>query len=73
MKDKINVVEIPMRNDVLSSPMSLIEMDLKSKLINYNCHEVDQWCLLNTGLEFDKYGKMRPMTLMMQQASQRPQ
>ncbi len=60
-KEKLRIKEIPMRNDVLSSPMSLIEMDLKQKLINYNQNPVDEWCFLNTGLEFDKYGKMKPI------------
>lgn len=62
-KDELRIAEIPMRHEVLSSPMSQIEIDLRAKNINYNGHPIDAWCLLNTGVEFDKRGKMRPIKI----------
>lgn len=41
---------------VMSSPMKLVEADLKSKLINYNGNEMDKWCLSNASMEMDNLG-----------------
>lgn len=43
---------------VMSSPMKLVEADLKSKLINYNQNAMDKWCLGNAAMEMDNYGNV---------------
>lgn len=43
---------------VMSSPMKLVEADLKSKLINYNGNEMDKWCLGNSAMEIDGLGNV---------------
>lgn len=41
---------------VMSPPLRLVEADFKSRLINYNMHPVDTWCLGNASLEVDGTG-----------------
>lgn len=36
---------------VLSSPMRLVEADLKDALVNYNDNPIDKWCLTNTAIK----------------------
>ena len=43
---------------VMSSPMKLVEADLKSKLINYNGNDMDKWCLSNASMEMDGLGNI---------------
>lgn len=43
---------------VLSSPMKLVEADLKSQMINYNQNEMDKWCLGNAAMEMDNLGNV---------------
>ena len=43
---------------VMSSPMKLVEADLKSQLINYNQNEMDKWCLSNASMEMDNLGNV---------------
>ena len=43
---------------VMSSPMKLVEADLKSRLINYEENEVDRWCLGNAAMEMDGLGNV---------------
>ncbi|MCQ2270980.1 MAG: terminase large subunit [Bacteroidales bacterium] len=43
---------------VMSSPMKLVEADLKSKLINYNQNDMDKWCLGNASMEMDNLGNV---------------
>ncbi|MGG7163785.1 terminase large subunit [Clostridium ihumii] len=45
----------------LSTPMKLVEADLKSKLINYNKNPIDIWCLKNTVAKVNQYGQIMPM------------
>ena len=40
----------------LSTPMKVCEADFKAKLINYNEHEIDRWCLHNAAMEVDNQG-----------------
>lgn len=44
----------------LSAPMKLLGADLESKLINYNNHPIDKWCLSNTAIEVDKNLNIQP-------------
>lgn len=43
---------------VLSSPMKLVEADLKSQMINYNQNAMDKWCLGNAAMEMDNLGNV---------------
>lgn len=43
---------------VMSSPMKLVEAELKARLINYNQHKVDKWCLGNSSIEMDNLGNV---------------
>lgn len=43
---------------VMSSPMKLVEADLKSKIINYGLNPVDKWCLSNASIEVDNTGRV---------------
>lgn len=42
---------------VMSSPMKLVEADLKSKYINYGLNPVDKWCFGNAAIEVDNIGR----------------
>lgn len=44
------------RPEVLNLPIKMIEMDIKSKKINYNNNEVDKWCLSNAAIQVDTKG-----------------
>lgn len=37
----------------LSGPMKLLGADLSAKLVNYNNHPIDKWCLSNTAVDLD--------------------
>jgi phage terminase large subunit-like protein len=52
---------VPQRREVLSSPMNLLEADLRSDTINYNDNEIDRWCLSNIALDMDKRGLIMPV------------
>ena len=43
---------------VMSSPMKLVEAELKARLINYNNNEIDKWCLGNAAMEMDNLGNV---------------
>lgn len=43
---------------VMSSPMKLVEADLKSQMINYNDNDMDKWCLGNAAMEMDNLGNV---------------
>lgn len=45
----------------LSNPMKLLEADLKSRLVNYNSHPIDKWCLFNTAIKVDNLGLVMPV------------
>ena len=48
---------------VLSSPMRLVEADLKDQLINYNDNPVDRWCLENTSVQVWDTGHIMPVKI----------
>lgn len=48
---------------VLSSPMRLVEADLKDQLINYNDNPVDRWCLENTSVQVWDTGHIMPIKI----------
>jgi phage terminase large subunit-like protein len=47
----------------VSNPMKTMEADLRSKLLNYNNHEITRWCLLNTGIKVDSTGLIMPVKM----------
>lgn len=48
---------------VLSSPMRLVEADIKDGLINYNDNPIDKWCLLNTSVQVWDTGHIMPIKI----------
>ena len=46
---------------VLSSPMRLVEADIRDQLINYNDNEIDKWCLGNTAVQVWDTGHLMPV------------
>lgn len=48
---------------VLSSPMRLVEADLKDQLINYNDNPIDKWCLGNTSVRIWDTGHIMPVKI----------
>lgn len=53
---------------VMSEPMKLVEADLKSKLINYNNHEIDRYCLENTALTINSKMEIMPVKVQGQES-----
>ncbi len=53
--------KVPQRREVMSSPMNLLEADLRSQIINYNANEIDEWNLGNISLDMDKRGLIMPV------------
>lgn len=49
---------IQQTKDVMSTPMKLVEADLKGKLINYGNNPMDAWCLGNASMEVDDRGRV---------------
>lgn len=49
---------IQQSKEVMSSPMKLVEADLKSQLINYGNNEMDAWCFGNASMEVDNFGRV---------------
>lgn len=45
----------------MSNPMKTLEADLQSNLINYNQNPIDIWCLSNTSVKTDNYGRIMPV------------
>lgn len=43
---------------VMSSPMKLVEAELKSQCINYNGNDMDKWCLGNASMMIDNLGNV---------------
>ena len=52
---------VPMDFKTLSNPMSILESDLRRKVINYNNNPIDRWCLSNTAIKLDTIGRMMPV------------
>lgn len=55
---------------VLSSPMRLVEADIRDELINYNNNPIDKWCLENTSVQVFNTGHIMPVKIK-NQASRR--
>lgn len=54
---------IPQKPDELSNPMKLLESDFKAGLVIYNDNPIDRWCLSNTAMKIDNYGRIIPMKI----------
>lgn len=52
---------IPQKREVMSTPMKLLEADLRGNLVNYGNNPVDKWCLKNTALDIDSRGLIMPV------------
>lgn len=48
---------------VLSSPMRLVEADIRDRAINFNNNEIDKWCLLNTSVQVFDTGHLMPVKI----------
>ena len=44
----------------LSAPMKTLGADLSAKLVVYNDHPIDKWCLFNTAVDVDKNDNIQP-------------
>jgi phage terminase large subunit-like protein len=53
---------------VLSSPMRLVEADIRDQMINYNNNEIDKWCLMNTSVQIWDTGHIMPVKIKGQAA-----
>lgn len=54
--DSSDVIMINQNAQTLNNAIKLTESDFKHKLIYYNNHAVDKWCLGNAGLKVDNNG-----------------
>lgn len=54
------LTRLPQKREVLSAPFSLLEADLRKKLIVTNNNPIDEWCLSNTAISVDKRGLILP-------------
>lgn len=53
---------------VLSSPMRLVEAELRDQIINYNDNVIDKWCLGNTSVQVWNTGHIMPVKIKGQSA-----
>ena len=53
---------------VLSSPMRLLEADIRDQLVYYNDNPIDKWCLLNTSVQVWDTGHIFPVKIKGQSA-----
>ena len=53
---------------VLSSPMRLVEADLRDQIIAYNDNPIDKWCLQNTSVQVFDTGHIMPIKIKGQAA-----
>ena len=53
---------------VLSSPMRLVEADIRDQAINYNDNPIDKWCLMNTSVQLWDTGHIMPVKIKGQAA-----
>ncbi|MEF3313317.1 terminase large subunit [Paenibacillus sp. GYB004] len=58
-----DMVRISQEFGSLSEPMKLLGADLRSKLVNYNKHPIDRWCLENTAVEVNGKMEIRPVKI----------
>jgi phage terminase large subunit-like protein len=52
-----DLVMILQNAQTLSNAMKLVEADLRHKLINYNDHDIDKWCLGNASIKVNDLGQ----------------
>ena len=52
-----DLVMILQNAQTLSNAMKLVEADLRHKLINYNDHAIDKWCLGNASIKVNDLGQ----------------
>lgn len=57
------LVVILQNKATLSNAMKLAEADFRHRLINYNDHPIDKWCLGNCGIEVDNVGQCMAVKL----------
>lgn len=55
------MMRVPQKREVLSTPMNLLEADLRGKIVNYNNNPIDRWCLKNVAVDMDKRGLIMPV------------
>ncbi len=55
------MVPVAQGKQTLSQPMKNMGADLESKLIVYNDHTVDKWCLCNTAIDVDRNDNIQPV------------
>lgn len=55
------MVPIIQGKKTLSGPMRTLGADLEAKLVVYNDHPIDKWCLFNTAVDVDKNDNIQPM------------
>ena len=55
------LVPIIQGKKTLSGPMKALGADLEAKLVIYNDHPIDKWCLFNTAVDVDKNDNIQPM------------
>ena len=48
---------------ILTSPMRLVEADLRQGLINVNDNPIDRWCLENTSIQLWDTGHIMPIKI----------
>jgi phage terminase large subunit-like protein len=53
---------------VLSSPMRLVEADIRDQNIAFNDNEIDKWCIMNTSVQIWDSGHMMPIKIKNQPA-----
>lgn len=53
---------------ILSTPMRLVEADLRDHLIAFNDNPIDKWCLLNTSMQMYNTGHVMPVKIKGQAA-----
>jgi len=53
-------INIPQDFKVLNNPMKILEADIRDGYVNYQNNPVCKWCLENTGIVLDKFGRMMP-------------
>ena len=47
----------------MSTPMRLVEAEIKDQLVNFNNNEIDKWCMKNTSVQMWDTGHMMPVKI----------
>ena len=58
---KESMVPVQQGKKTLSEPMNQLGADLTSRLVIYNNHPIDKWCLTNTAIDRDKNNNIQPI------------